>query len=88
MPKQVGNQTFKGNITILMTPARSIVKENFKEKRFMIKPNHTYKKMILSCLLIIKLMNVSMKIKYMDTIKIWYWVENSTVKTCRIAGRN
>lgn len=26
-----------------MTPARSIVKENFKEKRFMIKPNHTYK---------------------------------------------
>ena len=31
MPKQVGNQTFKGNITILMTPARSIVKENFKE---------------------------------------------------------
>ena len=41
--KQVGNQTFKGNITILMTPARSIVKENFKEKRFMIKPNHTYK---------------------------------------------
>ena len=26
-----------------MTPARSIVRRIFKEKRFMIKPNHTYK---------------------------------------------
>lgn len=40
--KRVGNQTFKGNITILMTPTRSIVKENFKEKRFMISPYNTY----------------------------------------------
>lgn len=41
--KQVGNKTFKENLTILMTPARSIVKENFKEKRFMIKADNTYK---------------------------------------------
>lgn len=41
--KEVNHQTFKGNLVIMMKPVHSIVKENFKEKRFMIKISNSYK---------------------------------------------